>query len=326
MQLAGCDYEEWVKVYDAHTERLNAGRRHKETDHGQGYLEGRWGSDDIMGWGRYRPLTPAQRAAPEMLAKEPRYRLNRHLLHAAETGDVELMQMLVQAGAEIDASNNESFLPASVRFGLNHAHSHEPLTENVTLTYGSVDAQRGEAQIAVYRWTALHWAASAGHQAAVSVLVAPRESGGLGGGMLLDMADHERMTAMHWAAGAGHAAVVSALLEAGARPDLNDTCSNTPLHFAAWSEHLEVMERLLEADGRLSNRANSGGYTPLHWAARQGHLEAVKLLLQSGADPEVHAGDDDLTPLNLAEEHVRSLLPSAQLASRPTRACVLGRP
>jgi ankyrin repeat protein len=308
MRLAGCEYDEWVKVYDEHQTRLNQGRRHRETDHGQGYLEGRWGPDDIMGWGNYKRLTPAQLAGPEILAKEPPYRLNRHLLHAAETGDVKLMKLLLQAGADVNCSNNESFLPASVRFGLTHPHSHEPMTANVSVTYGSVDVARGEAQVAVYRWTALHWAANAGHQLAVSFLVAPRESGGGGGGMLLDAADHECRTALHWAAGAGHATVVGALLEAGARPNLNDTCCNTPLHFAVWGGHLEVMKSLLQADGGLAGQANSGGFTPLHWAARQGHLEAVKLLLQHGANPRSHTDDEDFTPLNLAEENVLTSL------------------
>jgi hypothetical protein len=113
---------------------------------------------------------------------------------------------------------------------------------------------------------------------------------------------------LHWAAGAGHAAVVGALLEAGARPNLNDTCCNTPLHFAVWGGHLEVMQSLLQADGGLAGQANSGGFTPLHWAARQGHLEAVKLLLQHGANPRSHTDDEDFTPLNLAEENVLASL------------------
>lgn len=301
-RLAGCGYEEWLQVQDEHEARLQQGKRHKENDYGQGYLEGRWGKDDIMGWVNYKALPQASQTAPEMLSNEPQYRLNRHLWHAAETGDVQLMQLLLQVGANVSSCNNESFLPAKIRYGLNEPNSYKAINESVRATYGYVDAEQGEAEIAVYCWSPLHWATNAGHESAVSFLVAARESGG--GGAPVDATDWKKLTALHLAAAAGHTSIVRILLQAGAHPDANDTICNSPMHLAAFQGHLEVMQLLMQS-GAPVNHSNTGGSTPLHWAAQQNQLEAVKLLLKQGADPR-KLNENDMTPLNLAEASVLS--------------------
>jgi ankyrin repeat protein len=311
LRLAGADYEEWLQAQDEHEARLQEGRRHKETDHGQGYLEGRWGKDDIMGWTTYKPLSLEQLAVPEVLAREPLYRLNRHLLFAAQTGDVPLIRMLLHAGAHVDTSNNESFLPATVRFGLNEPNSHAPITEKFSGTYGGVDPEIGEAQIAVYKWPPLHWAASAGHAEAVAVLVAPRAEGGAEAA--LNATDWINMTALHWAAGGGHARTVVALLQAGAASNASDSSGNTPLHMAVWQGHVDAMQALLEG-GAAVDAGNTGGFTPLHWAASQNQERAARLLLEHGANPR-QQNEDYLTPLNVAEAAVAP--PSRTVEPKP---------
>ena len=296
-RLAGASYEEWLQAQDEHQARLQVGRRHKETDYGQGYLEGRFGKDDGMGWLNYKAPGPSDLAAPERLSLEPVWRLNRHLWHAAEHGDVQLIKLLLQAGAQVDSSNNESFLPATVRFGLPRRNSLRPPEPRKTVAYGYRDEEQSVAQIAVYRWAPLHWAANGGHQEAVSMLLRPRERGG--GGAALNCSDWKLLTPMHLAAAGGFASVVDALLQAGAPATVNDTVCNTPLHMAAWEGHEDAMRVLLNG-GALVNAANLGSSTPLHWAAQQNQLAAVKLLLLHGADPNVQ-DEDDMIALNLAE-------------------------
>ena len=137
-KLAGCDYDEWLQAQEEHQARLQAGRRHKETDYGQGYLEGRLGKEDGMGWANYKPLAPEE--VGDSMADQPQHRLNRHLWHAAATGDAYLIQLLPQAGADVHSSNNESFLPATVRYGLYTPNSYAPVTRSVNGTYGNVTA------------------------------------------------------------------------------------------------------------------------------------------------------------------------------------------
>ena len=144
-RLAGCSWDEWYKVQEEHLAKMQAGRRHKETDYGQGYIEGRWGKDARMGWVNYSAPTPAQLKAPHTLANEPLYRLNRHLWHASQTGDVQLIHLLVQCGAQVDSCNNESFLPATVRYGLTRPHSHDaasscnqPATLGITESFNAL--------------------------------------------------------------------------------------------------------------------------------------------------------------------------------------------
>ena len=91
----------------------------------------------------------------------------------------------------MDSCNNESFLPATVRYGLARPHSHDAasscnqpatlgLTESFNATYGYVDVGKREAQVAVFGWTPLHWAANYGHAEAIKLLASARESGGFG--------------------------------------------------------------------------------------------------------------------------------------------------
>jgi len=99
-RLAGCGYDEWLQAQEEHQARLQEGRRHKETDFGQGYLEGRLTKEDGMGWANYKPLANEE-ATARALSAEPKYRLNRHLWRAAAAGDVALLELLLHAGAEV---------------------------------------------------------------------------------------------------------------------------------------------------------------------------------------------------------------------------------
>jgi len=291
----GLTYEEWIKRHRETQERIRIekGWTHEETDYGIGYLQGRYGIEDKMGWKNYSPLDPGwQERASEM----PQPLLDRHLIQAAADGDANTLTQLLAHGASISARNNESFLPATVRFGL-FCESGNRLTESTDAVYGKIDVEEQIAVTCVYNWTAAHWAACYGH-ANIIELLASR-------GAPLDDGDLEGFTPLHVAAGQDHTNVVESLLSCGANATSADVSGNSPLHMASSEGNLDVAKALLKG-GADADQCNGQLYTPLHWAASRGHAQLIRLLLAHGADANAECGtaDEFFDPLKLAEANV----------------------
>jgi ankyrin repeat protein len=74
----------------------------------------------------------------------------------------------------------------------------------------------------------------------------------------------------------------SLLLEAGADPVLKDNYSDTPLKLAAKCGEVDLLSLMIKKGVRLKNE-KSEAYLALSAAVRNGHLSAVKFLLENGA-------------------------------------------
>jgi ankyrin repeat protein len=126
------------------------------------------------------------------------------------------------------------------------------------------------------KWTALHYAAEAGHAAVVGALV--------GGGAAVDAVEHRKKTALHLAAEDGHAAVVEALVGAGAGVEAADEDGHTALHFAAVHGQTEAAAALLGAgaDATRPTLGHSwsvhGAITVAEWALERGHVALAQLI------------------------------------------------
>ena len=81
----------------------------------------------------------------------------------------------------------------------------------------------------------------------------------------------------------GRIDVVRSLLELGADVDEMDSLRQTALAVASTKGKLRVAELLIEHDADVNSR-DMHGWTPLHTAARYGHLDVVRLLLNQNAD------------------------------------------
>lgn len=124
-------------------------------------------------------------------------------------------------------------------------------------------------------WTALHYAADKGHEAAVRLLL---EKGA-------DVATKTNYgcTALHRAAWNGHEAVVRLLLEKRANVAAKAALLWTALHLAADRGHKTVVQLLLENGADVEAKTYTG-WTALYVAAGSGHEAVVRLLLDEGAD------------------------------------------
>jgi ankyrin repeat protein/mono/diheme cytochrome c family protein len=128
-------------------------------------------------------------------------------------------------------------------------------------------------------------------------------------------------TPLMWAAFNGDQALVKLLLERGAKVD-QFTLVGGALAQAAWGNHAGPARLLLEAGAPVDQRDLVANYTPLHWAASSEHGSAdlVKLLLARGADVNSEGGqpvDNFLgateTPLTLARKRGQSPIVQALL-------------
>jgi ankyrin repeat protein len=197
---------------------------------------------------------------------------------AAQEGHLDVVKLLVEKGASIDAKANYRGAPPSTA-----AFYADPATVKVLAVKGPLQTVGA---------TPVYIAAKEGHLDVVNLLLED-------GAALEGKAENDR-TPLAAAAVNGHADVVKLLLANGAVIDAKDDTGVTPLAAAAQQGHLDVVLLLLEKGAAVDARDVSG-VTPLARAAQQGRLDVALLLVQKGA--VVDAKDTrGITPLARASQ------------------------
>ena len=100
----------------------------------------------------------------------------------------------------------------------------------------------------------------------------------------------------------GRPSLVRLLLQAGAQADARDAHGATPLHRAAGTGRLDTLRVLLEEEGAKLDARDEQGATPLLLAAAGGHQAAAAYLAAKGADVEAEDKEGE-TPLGAAVPH-----------------------
>jgi ankyrin repeat protein len=201
---------------------------------------------------------------------------------AAQHGNIELMQLLLDAGADTERRDFNGDRPLQWAARAGQAGSIMLLVAAGSPVNSADDR---------YGVSPLHLAARSGYPAAVRILILA--------GADLDAADQSNGTALHEAALIQEPETVRLLLEAGADPDIaGDILQETALHIAAARQEASIV-RLLLAAGATPIGWDSDGSDPLHIAAFRGLPDHVAALLEAGADP-LALDDEGLTPLQSA--------------------------
>ena len=172
----------------------------------------------------------------------------------------DVVQVLIDAGADIEAKNNEGRSP------LHMASISGELTSVTKLVKAGADVRTTDAE----RDTCLILAAYFGHTETVRYLAGLPE-------VDLDHGDSDNYTALHIAVHEKHADVVQVLIDAGADIEARNTDGRSPLHEASRSGELASVMKLVEA-GADVRTTDAKRDTCLILATHFGHTNTVRYL------------------------------------------------
>ncbi|MBD1891287.1 ankyrin repeat domain-containing protein [Coleofasciculus sp. FACHB-SPT9] len=226
------------------------------------------------------------------------------LMYAAHYVRIPVVQILIDAGAELDIVSEEDGLGEGKTALMHVAGSFFATGKRAEMVKMLVEAG---ANINLKRKdgrTALMWAAMAGYADSTQALIEAgadldaRDDEGNTAMMLAEGYRHPKIVRLLKQAGAseegmneialieaasdGNAEQVRALIQAGA--DINRRMNSTALCNAASRGHDEIVRMLIEAGADVNKRTSEGYFYPLLDAAYAGHLEIVRALVEAGAD------------------------------------------
>jgi ankyrin repeat protein len=207
--------------------------------------------------------------------------LNPLLALAADEGDMELIEILLTAGANIDAPNIDGRTP------LHYAafHGSKEIIKILLAAGANIDATD------INGVTPLYLATFYKHKEIVDALLAARANP--------NIPCNDGKTPLHRAVYTGSKEIVEALLAARANPNIPCNDGKTPLHTAVYNGSKEIAGMLLAAGANINVSCNYYG-TSLNIAALHGDLETMKVLLANGAT--IIPNNRNFTPLHLAAQ------------------------
>jgi ankyrin repeat protein/superfamily II DNA or RNA helicase len=211
---------------------------------------------------------------------------SRELFEACERGDVELVEVLLDEGANPNVKDERGWTPLHY-VALSGV---EKIAMLLVSRKAEVNAKDNEGK------TPLHYAAENHQTSIVDVLVSA--------GADPNIKDNLGRTPLHYAVLALQnvkdydTRVIRALLGAAADPNARDDEGRTPLHYAAALNWLSAID-VLHEHGADVNAQDKQGRTPLHIAVMEGNVYAAIVLLGCKADPNARDAEGR-TPLHYA--------------------------
>lgn len=186
---------------------------------------------------------------------------NTPLIHAVFRGREEIVQLLLQHGANINARSSRNTTPLSVA-----THQGHESIVRLLLAHAQAHAQSHEGA-----------------------------EGNLNLNLDLNRRDFWGQTPLFHAAKYNHLAIVRLLLSTdGVDPNARDNVDSTPLIAATAMGHTDIVRALLEKDRIDVNAMNQFHCTALMEAARRGDGDLMDVLIRGGADPNIPNASGEL--------------------------------
>ncbi|XP_071507959.1 histone-lysine N-methyltransferase EHMT2-like [Diadema antillarum] len=216
---------------------------------------------------------------------DPNYRFPAHNLEtplhgAAAKGHLDIICLLLQSGANIEAVDANLATPL-------HAaaeNSHLACVQYLVKCGANINHKDDEGS------TPLHIATKSGNMDMLGYLLTL-------GKIDLNLQDNGGWTPVIWGADYKNAVSVRFLLEHGADALVRDKEQNIGLHWAAYSGCQDVMEVFLNHSKDNKNHLNAlnvHGDTPLHISARENHYGCAMQLLVRHADVTIKNNESEL--------------------------------
>lgn len=216
---------------------------------------------------------------------DPNYRFPAHNLEtplhgAAAKGHLDLLCLLLQSGANIDAVDANLATPLHAAAD----NSHIGVVQYLLKCGANINHKDDEGS------TVLHLSTKSGNMDMLGYLLTVNK-------VNLNLQDNGGWTPVIWGADYKNAVSVRYLLEQGADPFVRDKEQNVGLHWAAYSGCQDVMEVFLNNNKDNSdhlNALNVHGDTPLHISARENHYGCAMQLLVRHADVTIKNNENEL--------------------------------
>ncbi|XP_059406195.1 death-associated protein kinase 1-like isoform X2 [Carassius carassius] len=202
------------------------------------------------------------------------------LLIAAGCGNVQIIDVLMKKGAEIQAFDKTG--ANAIYYAARHGHVGTLKFLHEKKCPLDIQDKSGE--------TALHVAARYGNVDVVQYLCSIHANP--------DLVDREQETPLHCAAWHGYSAVARALCEAGCDVNARNREGESPLLTASARGFKDIVECLLEHGADLDS-ADKDGHIALHLAVRRCQIEVMKCLLSHHCYVD-HQDRHGNTPLHIA--------------------------
>lgn len=201
---------------------------------------------------------------------------------AVYKNDLEMAQMLLQAGASLKAKTREGALTPLYMAATNG---------NGAIIDALVKAGADVNQANALGTTPLMQASASGSVDAVKLL--------LDRGANINAKDTVReQSALMFAAALNRSAVIKLLVARGA--DLKATSKTVPIEQALFDDDGNPIPQRPRQPGqeeRMVAATVMGGWAALHYAAREGQMDAVQTLVDAGADINQQSGAEKMTPM-----------------------------
>ena len=229
------------------------------------------------------------------------------LLHlAADSGQLDAIQLAVKSGASLVVENNEGQTPCQLA-QKRRTKPVETVKNNdspiLTLQAACRDGDAQAVKVALCQGvsvqhrdeqnenTPLHTACENGQTQIASLLIQL--------GAEVDTRNKDGVTPLYLACKFGHKETAELLLRRGSKVDTPDTADATPLYWACQRGDTATAGLLTEHGADINAARNSDGSTPLHLACQSGHKDVAALLIERGAGID-NTNKAGFTPLHFA--------------------------